>query len=68
MVDSGNIEIDQDAADALAEAGRLDEFNALPYSHQKEYWQWISSAKKPETRQRRIDKMTEMLATGERPR
>jgi Domain of unknown function (DUF1905)/Bacteriocin-protection, YdeI or OmpD-Associated len=63
-----SIDLDQDVADALAAADRLDEFRALSYSHQKEYWQWVSSAKKAETRLRRIDKMIEMLAAGERLR
>jgi hypothetical protein len=63
-----SIDLDQDAADALAAADRLDEFRALSYSHQKEYWQWIGSAKKAETRQRRIEKMIEMIAAGERLR
>lgn len=39
-----------------------DKFNALSYSHKKEYIQWISSAKKAETRHRRIEKMIEMLS------
>jgi hypothetical protein len=63
-----SIELDADAADALTAAGRLDDFRAMSYSHQKEYWQWITAAKKPETRQRRIEKMIEMIAAGERMR
>ncbi len=30
-------------------------FDALPPSHQREYMKWIEEAKKPETRQRRIE-------------
>lgn len=36
-------------------------FEALPPSHQREYVQWISEAKKPETRHRRAAKTLEML-------
>ena len=36
-------------------------FAALSYTHQKEYVQWITEAKKPETRQRRLDKTLQML-------
>ncbi len=37
-------------------------FNALSYSHKKELIDWISDAKKPETRTRRIEKCVAMLA------
>jgi uncharacterized protein YdeI (YjbR/CyaY-like superfamily) len=43
-------------------------FNALSYSHKKEYVDWIDSAKKPETRQKRIEKMAEMLAAHKTPK
>jgi len=33
----------------------------LSYTHQKEYVQWVEDAKKPETRQRRIEKMMAVL-------
>jgi uncharacterized protein YdeI (YjbR/CyaY-like superfamily) len=49
---------------ALANSPAISQsFAALPYSHKKEYVDWIESAKKPETRQKRIKKMAEMLAT-----
>ncbi len=34
------------------------------YTHRKEFAQWITGAKKPETRARRLEKTVEMLATG----
>jgi hypothetical protein len=43
-------------------------FAALSYSHKKEYVDWIESAKKPETRQNRIEKMAEMLAARKTPK
>jgi bacteriocin resistance YdeI/OmpD-like protein/uncharacterized protein DUF1905 len=36
-------------------------FGSLSYSHQREYVQWITEAKRPETRARRIDRSIEML-------
>jgi hypothetical protein len=41
-------------------------FDALPYSHQREYVSWIATAKKPETRKRRAAQALEMLSTGKR--
>ncbi len=37
---------------------------ALAYTHQKEFVRWYTDAKKDETRERRVGKMKEMLATG----
>jgi len=45
-----------------------DAFLRLAYTHQKEYADWISSAKKPETRQSRAQKTIEMLRGGKRLR
>jgi uncharacterized protein YdeI (YjbR/CyaY-like superfamily) len=36
-------------------------FDAMPYSHRKEYVDWIVSAKKPETRERRVQQARERL-------
>jgi uncharacterized protein YdeI (YjbR/CyaY-like superfamily) len=36
-------------------------FTKLAYSHKKEFLDWITSAKKPETRAKRLQKMVEML-------
>lgn len=36
-------------------------FDAMSYSHRKEYVDWIQAAKKPETRLRRIRKACEQL-------
>lgn len=41
--------------------GIADYFNSLSFSHKKEHVMAIEEAKKPETRQKRIDKMIEML-------
>ena len=37
-------------------------FDKLSYTHRKEYVEWIESAKKPETRERRIKQAVERLA------
>jgi hypothetical protein len=42
-------------------------FAALSYSHQKEYVDWITSARKPETRARRVDQTVKRLAAATKP-
>jgi uncharacterized protein YdeI (YjbR/CyaY-like superfamily) len=39
---------------------------ALSYTHQREYAQWITEAKKPETRERRAAQAVERLAAGQK--
>jgi len=41
-------------------------FDKLPQSHRKEYVDWIQSAKKDETRVRRIQQAVEMIRTGKK--
>jgi len=41
-------------------------FDTLAYTHRREYVQWIEEAKKPETRQRRLEKTLEMLLEGKK--
>jgi hypothetical protein len=41
-----------------------DAFDALSYTHRREYVRWISEAKKEETRTRRLAKAVEMLRSG----
>jgi hypothetical protein len=60
-----------DVPEALAAAlGRDDEaraiFEALSFTHRKEYAQWIGEAKREETRVRRTGKALEMLRKGVR--
>jgi hypothetical protein len=54
------------ALDADPEARRF--FDGLAYSHQSAYVQWIESAKKDETRQRRVPEAVAMLRGGRRQR
>jgi len=63
------VEVPQDlrqALDADPDAGRL--FDALGYTHQKEYVNWVTEAKRPETRHKRILKVVEMLRQGMKAR
>lgn len=50
---------------ALVADGRAKaRFERLPYSHRREYVEWIESARRPETRSSRIHKAIEMLKAG----
>lgn len=40
-------------------------WNKLSYTHRREFAQWITEAKKPETRARRAAKAVQMLTRGE---
>lgn len=41
-------------------------FDKMSYTHRKEYIRWITSAKKPETRENRKVKMIEMILAGKK--
>ncbi|TCC03709.1 YdeI/OmpD-associated family protein [Kribbella soli] len=55
------VEVPEDLAAALAEAGLREAFDGLSYSHRREHVNAIVDAKKAETRARRIAKAVEML-------
>lgn len=56
------VKLPKDAVRAMAEFPELEAFfNSMSFSHKREYVEAIEEAKKPETRQRRIDKMIEMV-------
>ena len=61
------LSVPKDLEDALGKhrdaRGR---FEVMSYSHKKEYLDWIESAKRQETRLRRIEKAVTMLASGKR--
>lgn len=40
-------------------------FDALAYTHRKEYCRWIEEAKRPQTRERRVAQALEMLRAGQ---
>jgi hypothetical protein len=59
------IEVPADLAKALkSEPAARTFFDGLSYSHQRRYVEAITGAKKPETRQRRVDKTVEQLKAG----
>jgi hypothetical protein len=74
--DSVEVVIERDDAprevevpEALATALATDDdaraaFEALPFTHRKEYASWIAEAKRPETRTRRTQKALQMLRKG----
>jgi hypothetical protein len=50
---------------AVLEAERLgDTFDALSFTHRREYAEWVAGAKQAETRERRAAKAAEMLRAG----
>ena len=57
------VEVPDDLATALADAGLTSAFDALAYSRRKEHARTVTEAKKPETRQRRVDKIVKQLAS-----
>jgi hypothetical protein len=56
------IDVPDDFAQALRDAGVRQAFDALSFSHRREHVNAINEAKRPETRQRRITKAVEMIS------
>ncbi len=60
------VEVPTELAAALAaNPAARDAFDALAYTHRKEYARWIAEAKRDETRERRVSKALEMLRGGQ---
>jgi len=56
------VEVPADLAEAMRrEAGTEARFDALSYTHRKEYVRWVTEARREETRQRRVARAVEML-------
>ena len=60
------IAVPEDLALALDQANLTTAFNAMAFTHRREYAEWITQAKRPETRQRRLEKAVDMIANGSR--
>jgi len=61
------VEVPEDLAVALAgDAQARTAFEALAYSHRKEFVRWINEAKRDATRAQRVAKTIEMLRAGQR--
>jgi uncharacterized protein YdeI (YjbR/CyaY-like superfamily) len=59
------VEVPEALAQALAsEPGARERFDALAYSHRKEFVRWITDAKREDTRQRRTTETLTMLRDG----
>ncbi len=50
--------------DALENRGLLGRYLARPAYQQNDYLRWVTDAKRPETRQKRLDQMLEELERG----
>ncbi len=61
------ITVPDDLAAALAQNGRAQQFfDALAFSHRKEWVRWVEEAKKADTRSSRISKAVEALIEGKK--
>jgi uncharacterized protein YdeI (YjbR/CyaY-like superfamily) len=63
------VPVPHDLSAALAQddaAGRF--FDGLAYTHRKEWVRWIEDAKRPETRERRLEATLDALRAGRRSR
>jgi hypothetical protein len=61
------VSVPEDLKSALSQAANIEQiFTEFAYSHQKEYVDWIMSAKKAETRTARIEKALLMIAERKR--
>lgn len=59
------VEVPDDLAEALAaDPAVAQSFDAMAYSHRKEYVRWVTEAKRDQTRQDRIAKTVEMVRAG----
>jgi hypothetical protein len=63
-VSERTVEVPEEFAKLLKKEKLAGVFEALSFTHRKEYCRWITEAKKEETRQRRIQKAVEMLRDG----
>lgn len=55
------VEVPDDLRTAMADAGVTERFDALAPSHRKEYVRWITEAKRPETRAKRVAEALEKI-------
>lgn len=59
------VQVSEDLARALEGDPRARQtFDALAYTHRKEYATWVAGAKRAETRERRVARALEMLREG----
>jgi Bacteriocin-protection, YdeI or OmpD-Associated/Domain of unknown function (DUF1905) len=58
------VAVPEDLAVALADGGVRDVFDALSYTHRREYVSWVEEAKREETRAKRLARTVELLREG----
>ena len=58
------VEVPAELATVLDSEGVRDTYDALAFTHRREYAEWVAGAKKAETRERRAAKAAEMLRGG----
>ena len=58
------LEVPSEFKKALERESLLPVFDALSYTHRREYCRWISEARKEETRLKRLEKAIDMLKGG----
>jgi hypothetical protein len=59
------VEVPEDLAAALSADHQVRAtFDALAFTHRKEYVRWVTEAKREDTRQRRINQAVEMIRAG----
>ena len=58
------VEIPTDFKALLKKEGLLEDFEALSFTHRKEYCRWMTEAKKEETRSARLARSIVMLRKG----
>jgi len=61
------VEVPEDLSSALRAAGLHDRFASLAYTHRREYVEWVTGAKRAETRTTRVAKAIAMVRGGETP-
>ncbi len=49
-----------------ADPRRQEAFDGLPFTHQREYAEWVAEAKREATRRRRLEQTVQMLRDGRR--
>lgn len=58
------LEAPEDFLEALENSGLKERFESMSYTHRKEYILWITEAKRPETRERRLVNAMVRIAKG----
>lgn len=66
-VEARKVELPEDLAEAFESDGAAEAaFAAMSYTHQREYVQWITGAKRPETRSKRVRETVERVIQRQR--